>query len=255
MKLLTRFAFGDAGGARQAASLAASRAAIVRLDDYSTEVSANPGYNSVSAKVIREKRIAPQRSRHLQAFRRNETNRPDQRKALRVVLLEALNMLTRRVLFGAGAAAAVVAAWSLRRGRPATPAGPFAVTFSEAQWRQRLTGAEFEVLRESGTELPFSSPLLNEHRAGAFACSGCDRDLFASATKFDSGTGWPSFWAPIDAKAVGEVSDWTLGIVRTAVHCGRCGGHLGHVFSDGPQPTGLRYCMNGVALRFNPGTA
>ena len=164
-------------------------------------------------------------------------------------------MLTRRVLIGAGAAAAFVAVLSLRRGRPAAPSGTFAVTFPEEEWRKKLTPAQFDVLRESGTELPFTSRLLDEHRAGVFSCVGCDNEVFASATKFDSGTGWPSFWAPMDAKAVGEENDWSLGIVRTEVHCGRCGGHLGHVFADGPQPTGLRYCMNGVVLGFKAAAA
>jgi peptide-methionine (R)-S-oxide reductase len=103
----------------------------------------------------------------------------------------------------------------------------------------------------AGTERPFTSALLKEKRRGTFACAGCDLDLFASTTKFESGTGWPSFWAPLD-KAIVTVEDRSLGMVRTEVNCRRCGGHLGHVFDDGPQPTGLRYCMNGVALKFKP---
>jgi peptide-methionine (R)-S-oxide reductase len=113
-----------------------------------------------------------------------------------------------------------------------------------------LTPAQYRVLREHGTEPPGSSPLNKEHRAGTYHCAGCDLPLFSSTTKFDSGTGWPSFWAPLD-DAIGTSEDRTLFFtVRTEVHCRRCGGHLGHVFEDGPPPTGLRYCMNGVSLRF-----
>ena len=123
---------------------------------------------------------------------------------------------------------------------------------SDAQWRQRLTPAQYAVLRQAATERPYSSPLNEEHRKGTFSCAGCALPLFSSATKFDSGTGWPSFWQPL-ANAVGEDVDTLLGIPRTEVHCRRCGGHLGHVFDDGPKPTGLRYCMNGVAMTFMAG--
>jgi peptide-methionine (R)-S-oxide reductase len=128
------------------------------------------------------------------------------------------------------------------------------VTHTEAEWRKLLTPAQFDVLREEGTERPFTSPLLNEHRKGLFACAGCALDNFDASTKFDSGTGWPSFWKPLDG-AVREVADRSYGMTRTAVSCSRCGGHLGHVFDDGPKPTGLRYCMNGVALSFRPLTS
>jgi peptide-methionine (R)-S-oxide reductase len=127
----------------------------------------------------------------------------------------------------------------------------FEVYKTEAQWRKILTPAQFEVLRKEGTERAGTSPLTDEHRAGKFACAGCDLSLFTSATKFDSGTGWPSFYAPI-ANAVKTSVDTSFGATRTEVHCRRCGGHLGHVFLDGPKPTGLRYCMNGVAMKFIP---
>ena len=134
---------------------------------------------------------------------------------------------------------------------PGTATETFEVAHTDAEWRQRLTAEQYNVLREEGTERPFSSPLNGEHRAGIFGCAGCALDLFSSSTKFDSGTGWPSFWTAMD-NAVLERSDSTLGMTRTEVLCRRCGGHLGHVFDDGPEPTGLRYCMNGVALSFRP---
>jgi peptide-methionine (R)-S-oxide reductase len=128
------------------------------------------------------------------------------------------------------------------------------VMHTDAEWRKLLTADQYAVLRQEGTERPFTSPLLEEHRKGVFACAGCARDLFSSETKFDSGTGWPSFWKPLD-HAVVERQDSSFGMTRTAVSCERCGGHLGHVFDDGPKPTGLRYCMNGVALAFKPAMA
>jgi peptide-methionine (R)-S-oxide reductase len=128
-------------------------------------------------------------------------------------------------------------------------AATFAVTHSDEEWRSLLTPDQYEVLRRSRTERPFTSPLLDEHRRGNFSCAGCNLEVFSSATKYETGTGWPSFWAPIQ-NAVGTEKDLSFGLVRTSVHCTRCGSHLGHVFDDGPQPTGLRYCMNGIALQF-----
>ena len=124
-----------------------------------------------------------------------------------------------------------------------------AFSLSDAEWRKRLTPDQYEVLRRNGTERANTSPLLEEHRTGVFGCAGCGRDLFSSATKFDSGTGWPSFWRPLPG-AVAQSADRSLGMSRNAISCSRCAGHLGHVFDDGPRPTGLRYCMNGVALTF-----
>lgn len=129
--------------------------------------------------------------------------------------------------------------------------GDFPVRLPEAEWKKRLGPAAFRVLRQEGTEVPFSSPLNEEHRAGTFACKGCRQPLFSSKAKFESGTGWPSFWAPLKG-AVGTSTDTTFGMTRVEVHCSRCGGHLGHVFDDGPRPTGKRYCMNGVAMLFRP---
>ena len=126
------------------------------------------------------------------------------------------------------------------------------VTKSEAEWRAELSPEAFAVARKHGTERPFTSPFNDEKRAGMFACVGCGKPVFAATTKFDSGTGWPSFYAPADAQAVETSSDRKLFMTRTEVHCADCEAHLGHVFPDGPQPTGLRYCINGVALKFNP---
>jgi peptide-methionine (R)-S-oxide reductase len=131
------------------------------------------------------------------------------------------------------------------------PAFAFEVTKSEEDWKKQLSPAAYQVLRHQDTEAPFTSPLNNEHRKGIFACAGCTLDLYSSDTKFESGTGWPSFYRPLP-NAVQTSQDNSFMMSRTEAHCRRCGGHLGHVFDDGPKPTGLRYCMNGVALTFKP---
>jgi peptide-methionine (R)-S-oxide reductase len=157
-----------------------------------------------------------------------------------------MDFTSRRRFVGAAGLALVAAfAWP----RHGAEAARFPLTLSDAEWRKRLSPAAYRILRQEGTEPPYSSPLNREHRAGTFTCAGCRLPLFASRTKFESGTGWPSFWAPLKG-AVGTHRDSRFGMSRTEVHCSRCGGHLGHVFDDGPAPTGLRYCMNGLALGF-----
>lgn len=165
-------------------------------------------------------------------------------------------MMDRRafVLAGAGVAGAAALWQALPSASEGRGAENFEVVKTQAEWRNVLTPAQFGVLRQHATERPFSSALNGEHRPGMFRCAGCDLALFRSETKFDSGTGWPSFFAPID-EAVRISSDFSLILPRQEVHCRRCGGHLGHVFNDGPRPTGKRYCMNGIALKFEPATA
>jgi peptide-methionine (R)-S-oxide reductase len=159
-------------------------------------------------------------------------------------------MNRRNILLGLGAVTGALAgARSLLAGSPAPAAQIWEVTHTDAQWKKLLTPDQYHILRQAGTERPFSSPLDMEKRAGIYSCAGCALPLFSSATKFDSGTGWPSFWQPLD-HAVVERSDTSLFMRRTEVLCRRCGGHLGHVFDDGPKPTGLRYCMDGLALNF-----
>lgn len=163
-------------------------------------------------------------------------------------------MMTRRVVL-TGLAAMSVSALVLRAAGgalAASSAETFEITKTPEEWRKTLTPKQFYILREAGTERPFTSPLNVEKRAGIYNCAGCDLPLFSSETKYDSGTGWPSFWKPLDnAVATREDRSFLL-LVQTEVHCRRCGGHLGHVFDDGPKPTGLRYCMNGDAMTFLP---
>ncbi len=159
-------------------------------------------------------------------------------------------MLKRRhmVAFGIGGAAFLAAGrWQLPSATAADET--FKVVRSDAEWRAALSPQQYAVLRREATERPYSSPLNDEYRAGTFHCAGCRLALFSSDTKFDSKTGWPSFWAPLD-RAVGVKVDKSMGMARTEVHCAQCGGHLGHVFDDGPPPTRKRYCMNGVAMIF-----
>jgi peptide-methionine (R)-S-oxide reductase len=160
-------------------------------------------------------------------------------------------MTDRRSFLTIAGLGAITTAVFWPRGESVAAKGSFPYTRTDAEWRKTLSPAAYEVLRHEDTERPFTSPLNKEKRAGIFACAGCALPLFSSKTKFESGTGWPSFYAPL-RNAVATRKDNRLFFTRTEVHCRRCGGHLGHVFDDGPKPTGLRYCMNGLAMNFRP---
>ena len=160
-----------------------------------------------------------------------------------------MKQIDRRFFLGLAGSAAASSLVLFGRSGTAAPSRGFAVNHSPAEWRRLLGAQRYAVLREAATERPFTSPLLKEHRRGTFVCAGCGLPLFNSATKFESGTGWPSFWNVLPG-AVLNRPDHSLMMERTEVLCRRCGGHLGHVFDDGPKPTGLRYCMNGLALNF-----
>jgi peptide-methionine (R)-S-oxide reductase len=160
-------------------------------------------------------------------------------------------MVTKRLLLLGSAAGLAGVGRVIWGAAPSQAAESFAVKHTDVEWKRLLTPEQYIVLRHEGTEIPFTSPLLNENRSGKFACAGCGQDQFLSSTKFESGTGWPSFWAPIE-NAVTTSRDTSFGMVRDEVHCTNCGSHIGHVFDDGPKPTGLRYCINGVAMTFKP---
>ena len=169
-------------------------------------------------------------------------------------------MTRRKFLYGSAALGGIallapaLLRWSGPGPASAATQEQFAVMKTEAEWRAALSDMQYRVLREEGTERAFTSPLNDEKRTGMFHCAGCDNAVYSSETKFDSGTGWPSFWEA-EANGIGTKVDNTLFMTRTECHCARCGGHLGHIFDDGPQPTGKRHCINGVVMIFMPGAA
>jgi len=160
-------------------------------------------------------------------------------------------MTRRTMLLGGIGTLAIFSLFRWGSSSDAASSGKFEIEKTEDEWRKLLNSAQYDVLRKHGTERPGTSPLNQEKRRGTFVCAGCNNSLFSSETKYESGTGWPSFWQPLPG-AVGTTTDRSFLMVRTEVHCRRCGGHLGHVFDDGPKPTGQRYCMNGVAMKFVP---